>query len=256
MRNLFLTQSTVSGGGIVKRLGTVFALAAANSFVAEAAAELPMTVSTIDHVILATPDVEAVSDQLFSALGVRPTFGGVHSDGGSQNSLLSLGDVTYLEVLGPGPVVVESSRDQAAARALKWPDIAMLSAGNTDLATVSEIASELGLPTTPLPGSRKKPDGTMLEWDMMMVRSEKYKGLVPFFIDWKDAPHPSTTSAQGALMTDIFVTHPEPDELAKIYDAFGLSIPVLFGNAPGIFVTIKAGDKTIMLSGSGNALED
>ena len=57
----------------------------------------------IDHLVYATPDVARSIDHLESQLGVRAALGGAHPGGGTHNALLSFGDGSYLEIIGPDP---------------------------------------------------------------------------------------------------------------------------------------------------------
>jgi hypothetical protein len=64
----------------------------------------------IDHLVWFAPDLAAAEHHFAELMGAAPTFGGVHSGEGTCNSLLSLGDATYLEILARDPAQPASNR--------------------------------------------------------------------------------------------------------------------------------------------------
>jgi Glyoxalase-like domain len=55
----------------------------------------------LDHLVLATPDLDRTVDDVERRFGVRASAGGQHRGMGTRNALLSLGERTYLEIVGP-----------------------------------------------------------------------------------------------------------------------------------------------------------
>jgi hypothetical protein len=209
----------------------------------------------IDHLVYAAPDLRAASDSIAKQLGVVPTSGGKHPNRGTMNALLALGGRQYLEIIAPDPTLDDLPRTGAKISALDAPEIVTFATENSDLETIEAKAKKLGLRTSGIrPGSRRTPGGDLLQWRSMMVVSETYGGLLPFFIDWQETTHPGASSAQGARLARIVVTHPEPDGLRALYDAFGIDVPVVYGNRPAIIAEIEAGGKTVALQGSGRGL--
>ena len=39
--------------------------------------------------------------------------------------------------------------------------------------------------------SRRRPDGVLLEWQLMFLAGHEFGRAIPFFIDWRQSPHPS-----------------------------------------------------------------
>lgn len=211
----------------------------------------------IDHLVYVAPDLQSASDRIANELGVAPTPGGKHPGRGTINSLLSLGGRQYLEIIAPDPSLSELPGTAERIARLDAPEIFTFATENNELEVIEAKAKALGLKTSGIrPGSRRTPAGNLLEWRTLgVVVSKKYAGLMPFFIDWRETPHPGQTSAQGARLVRIVVTHPEPDGLRALYREFGVDVPVRSGKRPSIRVEIENGAKKVLLQGSGRGLQ-
>ena len=51
-------------------------------------------------------------------------------------------------------------------------------------------------------------------------------GVVPFFIDWGQTPHPARTAAGGATLVELRAEHPDPARVQKILTQLGFDLPV------------------------------
>ena len=81
----------------------------------------------LDHLVYATPDLNASVEELANRLGTDPMPGGAHPGWGTRNALIGLGIGVYLEIIGPDPKQPEPERsrpflidDLTEARLVTW----------------------------------------------------------------------------------------------------------------------------------------
>jgi hypothetical protein len=91
----------------------------------------------------------------------------------------------------------------------------------------------------PRPGSRARPDGSLLEWETFGVTKPQIPG-VPFFIRWSEkATHPSADSPAGCRLERLVLTSPSPDEVGRVLRALDVDVPVERGERGGMSVTLQ-----------------
>jgi len=195
----------------------------------------------VDHLVYATPDLNASVDHLEQVLGVRATYGGHHWGRGTHNALLSLGPAVYLEILAPDPGQPEPAGPRwlgldnvAAPRFVTW------AAKASDLQTFVDRAAQRNIPLGAVQqGSRKRPDGVELTWQLTVSEGLVANGLVPFFIDWGTSPHPAISAAQGLELVGLHAEHPDANSIRRLFEVLGLEIPVLEDRSAALVATIK-----------------
>ncbi|MGH7702967.1 MAG: VOC family protein [Gemmatimonadales bacterium] len=195
----------------------------------------------LDHLVYATPNLEAALTHLERILGVRPLPGGVHPAWGTRNALLSLGPESYLEVIGPDPERSLGTRPTIFGIAtLQVPTLVTWAAKATNLASLVEQARQAGIDLgRPAAGNRVMPDGTDLRWQLTDPFTSRGGGLFPFFIDWGAGPHPGA-SAPWLELIDFHARHPRPEETAGLLRKLGLDLRVLPGTAPILRAVVRA----------------
>ncbi len=228
--------STVAcGRDLMRRLVsvTVMLFATVHALDAQAAA---MKDVGIDHLILGVDDLDRGMAEFARRTGVTPIKGGVHPGKGTQNALVSLGDMRYIEILAP-------SREPGIAPDQRTAFPALTPVGwalhTRDLAAVVAALKSAGFaPSEIRPGARARPDGVRLTWQTAEVSG---KGLeaAPFFIAWgASTPHPSTQSPAGCTLRSVTMTEANPAPLTRFLTTVGVAAPVRAGAARTMAVAL------------------
>lgn len=175
--------------------------------------------SYIDHIVVTAPELAAGVAAVETALGVSLTAGGAHRGMGTHNSLLKLGDTTYLEVIAPDPQAprppqprwfgLDRLEADAAPRLAAWvirtDDIDAASAGYTavlgDVSSMSrgDLAWRITI----------RPDGCL-----------PLDGAAPMLIEWQAQPHPAQALPDaGCALAELRLFHPDIEQLRGILTA-------------------------------------
>ena len=195
--------------------------------------------ATLDHLVYATPDVDATVAELGATTGAYAAPGGSHAGHGTRNALLSLGPRCYLEIIGPDreqpepagprPFGVDEVR---AAALLTW------AVGVDDIDVAVAGARKLGYePGDPISMQRRRPDGVLLSWRLTPPGLAD-GGIVPFFIEWVDSPHPAE-SAPPITLVDFTLTHPRPSDVRYPLLAVGAEVPLRTDDRRGLHAVIE-----------------
>ncbi len=171
----------------------------------------------IDHVILGINRLEAGIEEFARLTGVTPERGGAHPGRGTQNALVSLGSGRYLEIMAPLP-----SAEKPAAIPFTRLTPSGWALHASDLAGVIARIKAAGFDAVgPTPGSRRRPDGSVLQWQTGGASGPGFD-LAPFFIQWgPGTAHPSTTSPGGCRLGALELADPHPEQLRRLFDAVG-----------------------------------
>jgi hypothetical protein len=202
------------------------ALAVPSFVLATGAEEEDDVPALLDHIILGCNDLDKGIEFVHDATGVLPAMGGVHPGRGTRNALLSLGERRYLEIIAPDPAQTEivhfpQIRSMTDARLIGWAvhphDIAALAT------QLRENKVEF---TGPSDGSRKRPDGQVLNWKTINLTDDRH-GLLPFFIEWSaDSVHPSKDAPAKCTLDYFEILSADPLELASTLKRIGIDFPV------------------------------
>ena len=155
----------------------------------------------VDHVTIAGSQLGPL-EQAFTGLGLKPAYGGPHSNGITHMALLSFADGSYVELI--------STLEPGQTSPL-WPIHIAGDGGPCAWAVeVDDVAAEaarlaaLGVPVAgPTYLNRRRPDGVLVEWDLAFLGDQGPGATLPFIIkdrtprEWRVLP--STRAAEAGL---------------------------------------------------------
>lgn len=204
--------------------------------------------TALDHLLWAAPDLDDASRQFEALTGVRPIRGGEHPGRGTRNSLVSLGDGVYFEIITPDPAqTLTGTLGERLAR-LPEPGLLTFALSSNDLPFMRQKAVALGLKATgPESMSRKRPGGSELAWSILNLEHETLAGLVPFALDWGRSRHPSRDTPSGCRLTQFAALHSEPETLRALYANLGAGVEVMGAAAPGFLAVLDSPKGKVVL---------
>jgi len=197
--------------------------------------------SVLDHILLGSPDLQSGIAFVEKHTGVRAAFGGVHPGRGTQNALLSLGERRYLEIIAPDPAQPGVKNPIASnLHSLTQPQLISWAAHPGSVTAFAEKLRAAGIKCDgPTQGSRKRPDGQFLKWQIVSL-ADTVSGLLPFFIEWsQDSVHPSVDAPKGCRLLSFTAETPAPDKLVAILKTLNLDLPVKKAEKPGLHAIIS-----------------
>jgi hypothetical protein len=187
---------------------------------------------TLDHIILGCTDLDGGIEFVFRHLGVRARPGGVHPGAGTINALLSLGNLRYLEIMAPDPKQPDAP-DPRNVRTLQGPALVGWAEHRDHLDEFASALHAAGVDSVgPVPGSRQRPDGSVLKWKSLPLKEDEH-GVLPFFIEWGASTlHPSVDSPHGCGIDSLRITTPNPAQLSALGKTLDLDVAIGQSTAP------------------------
>ncbi|MDX2972087.1 VOC family protein [Kribbella solani] len=180
----------------------------------------------LDHLVLATRDLEQTVSDFTAATGIRPVEGGRHEQFGTRNYLVALGPLAYLEIAGP-----DADNPMPAAKlpfgmgAVRGSRLLTWSVRPPSLEAAVRAAAAEGVDLGPIRTvGRVTPAGSELNWRIAAAEPAPYDGLVPFLLDWGTTRHPAESGLPTVELLDFRATHPRPAEVAGVLAALGVSL--------------------------------
>lgn len=201
----------------------------------------------LDHVLIATPDLDAGARELHDRFGLATYDGGRHP-WGTANRIAPLGDC-YLELIAVVDDELASRTPlggwvQAAATELLRPLGWVARVDDMDT-----LAQRLGL--EPFDGSRQTTTGDMLRWRLAGVEDAVAEPFLPYFIEWGEGtPLPGgrpLTHPAGAVRLESVELRGDGQRLREWHGGEALPVHIAPGEpaVEGIVLATDDGQVTV-----------
>ena len=205
--------------------------------------------AAIDHIVYAAPNLAAGTAAVEALVGMNAAPGGPHPGMGTRNTLMSLGDDVYLEIIAPDPEQPDppSGRPFAidAMSEGRLITFAVHASPGETIENVTAAMRACGEDPGPISAmSRVKPDGEEIHWSLTMSAGP---GLVPFVIEWGNTTHPATVTPTGCTLVSLAGTHPDPDHIKALHSAIGINVDVVTGDSVGFEATLDTPNGRVTL---------
>jgi len=137
---------------------------------------------TVDHVSVCGSDL-ARMQRAFAEAGLVTDYGGPHANSYTQMALLGFEDGSYIELIAPREGAKVPNQGQWAAKISGNAGPCAWAINSRHLAADLERLKQRGIRVDASAyGNRKKPDGTLIEWDTAAVGSGEAGSMLPFII--------------------------------------------------------------------------
>jgi len=216
------------------------------------------SIRSLDHLVYGVPDLEEGIDHLEKLLGVRAVFGGQHKGIGTHNALLALSKNSYLEIIAPDPLQQPYRHEDRhrfgksmwfGMHNLSQPKLLTFAIKSNRIAEQLKQARQLGFPLGDVQnGSRDKPDGTRLSWQLTNPSQLIEGGIVPFLIDWGESAHPAESMSATCELISLEATHPLAEDLNQKLSAMNVWMKCSKGEEKKLMATLKSPNGVVMLS--------
>jgi len=179
---------------------------------------------SLDHIVIATDDLNEATRTLVAVLGRTPSWSGSHPSFGTRNVLFRL-DNTYVELLAPDAegLLADGLRVRLEERG---PGLHALALGCEDADDAARLLTERGLDVAgPVQGiAHDEPSGAFRRFRNVLIRPEQSRGVGLFVIEHqseKDLLPPAlpvgdATGAASAVDHVVIMTR-DPEAAKQLY---------------------------------------
>lgn len=204
-----------------------------------------------DHISIIAPSLEEGTEYVSAILGIELINGTSHTDMGTHNKRVRLGEDCYLEVISIDPAAPAPKQrrwfglDDVEEIRSSWSNGLRLRGWVARTSDIDEVLRDHGS----ILGSKRwlddhfnfsVPQGGKLPMD----------GLLPSVIDLGNAP-PTATSLtdQGLRLKEFVLEHPNPADILALYGEIGIKNPpaVIAGGNPRFHAVIATSSGQVTL---------
>lgn len=204
----------------------------------------------MDHLVFASPDLDAGVAYVEGLLGIETEPGGRHRGLGTHNRLFRTGAESYTEVVAIDPLQPPPDRPRwFGLDELDGPRLVTWCVRSSDLEGTVRLGREAGIDLGEVvAGSRERSDGTLLRWRFTDPWAVRAGGVVPFFIDWGHTRHPARDLPEACSLLEVRVEHPRPDAVAAWLRALGLDLTVSKASRARLTVRLRCPNGVVELT--------
>lgn len=169
----------------------------------------------IDHIILATNNLDNGIREFQNITDLQPKYGGEHPNSDTHNATIALSERMYIEILAP-----KKDMDSIPEFFKEMDELTPIgfAISVNDIAVFYRRIEALGFQTNGIEEwSRKKPNGEELKWKLMMI-NEPQLVMNPFFIHWsEETKHSSMENDNQSYLKSLELATPYKEEIEQIF---------------------------------------
>jgi hypothetical protein len=168
-------------------------------------------ISAVDHLVIGGPSLYELEPWWKTMTGVTARRGGSHPGIGTWNSLVGVGQTTYVELIAPDPAQPAPPFSRPfRVDDLKVPTLVAFAVVVSDIERSTELVAEHGIDPGEIRSmTRIRPDGVELSWRLAIPPDPALAGVMPFLIEW-GSHHPCDSLVQYLDLVDLILHHPDP----------------------------------------------
>jgi Glyoxalase-like domain len=189
---------------------------------------------TLDHLVIAAPNLEIGAHWLLERTGVQAQTGGKHTLMGTHNLLARLGTDTYLEIIATDPNAPKPPRARwfNLDQPILEPRLIHWVARTNNLENTPNLEQH-GIITPITRG--------VYQWKITIPEDGHLPehGIIPTLIEWQSQNPSSSLEPNGLTLIKLEAFHPEPNRIQTHLQTLNLEMPVQYASTPRLEATLE-----------------